>query len=335
MFRAICRRLGADLAFSEMISAKGLAYGNAKTDDMLFYLDEEAPLAVQLFGHEPDTLAAMAALVEGRLGERLALIDINMGCPARKVAGKGDGAALMRDPRLAHDVIRAVACAVKSPVTVKFRRGYEIDEDIAVDFARMAEGAGAAAIAVHGRTARQLFHGRADRDVINRVVDAVGIPVIASGDVYTREDMEDYFSRGASGVMVARGARGNPWVFRGRAESAISGGEESMCGILRKPTALPLDSGHPPCEFRNDIRGSVVDDTGTEPVVLLEERVAVAWEHASRLHGWDPHKLVSMRRHIAWYFKGTPQAAAIRRTLNGCRELKDYQALLESVIPGC
>jgi nifR3 family TIM-barrel protein len=283
-FRALCKRMGAALSYTEMISTKGLSYGNTKTDDMLMCVDDELPLAVQLFGNEPHIVAAQAQEIERRMGNKLALIDINMGCPARKVAGKGDGAALMRSPERAFEILSAVVTQVQVPVTVKFRKGYELHENTAQDFALMAEEAGVAAVAVHGRTAQQMYRGKADRSVIDCVAKALRIPVIASGDVYTQADIQDYFSRGAAAVMVARGAQGNPWIF--------------------SPAIAPPS---------------------------LEARLAVAWEHTSRLYELKPDKLVSMRRHIAWYFKGLPHAAALRRSLNSCVTLQDYEKLFEEL----
>ena len=303
VFRSICKRMGATLTYSEMISAKGLAYGNTRTDDMLLFFEDEAPFAVQLFGNEPAVLAATAVQLEKRLAGNLAFIDINMGCPARKVTGKGDGAALLRTPELAREIISAVSNAIQTPLTVKIRKGFELDEDIAVEFACMAQEAGAAAVTVHGRTAHQFYKGVADRFVIDRVVNAVSIPVIASGDVYARTDIEDYFARGAAGVMVARGACGNPWIFSSDRKTNASYSAPTMYSA---PTICSAPT--------------------------IKERVALAWEHTSRLYEVDPKKLVSMRRHIAWYFKATPYAAAIRRSLNDCKVLEDYQTLLEAVM---
>lgn len=287
VFRGICSSLGAGLTYTEMVSAKGLAYGNQKTEGLLALGECERPVAVQLFGSDAATLAEQARRLEAACGAAIALIDINMGCPARKIAGKGEGAALMRDPALAEAILTAVVRAVRPPVTVKFRKGYELDEDIAVDFARMAESCGVAAVAVHGRTARQFYHGQSDREVIARVAQAVSIPVIASGDVFTREDIREYRERyGASAVMVARGARGNPWIFAADEHGAPS----------------------------------------------LEERVRVAHEHTVGLARVAPRRLASMRRHISWYFTGTPHATAIRRAAHDCAGLRDYEALFEQIL---
>jgi nifR3 family TIM-barrel protein len=283
VFRLICKRMGADLTYTEMISAKGMSYGNARTFDMLTIEAGEKPVAVQLFGSEPEVLARQAAEIEQRLGSAVALIDINMGCPARKIAGKGEGAALMKDPQLARCILEAVVGAVETPVTVKFRKGYGLAEDTAVEFARMAEQAGVFAVAVHGRCAEQLYHGKSDREIVGRVKQAVQIPVIASGDVFCQQDIEDYLDvYHADAVMVARGAQGNPWIFSGV-----------------KPS--------------------------------LEQRVCIAREHACGLAQLFPRRLSSMRKHIAWYFKGMPQASAIRTAIQTCSTIHDYQALLDRI----
>ncbi|MDR1185767.1 MAG: tRNA-dihydrouridine synthase family protein, partial [Coriobacteriales bacterium] len=182
VFRGICKRMGADLTYTEMVSAKGLEYGSKKTEALLALGEGERPVAVQLFGRESDVLAEQAKRLASQYQGDIVLIDINMGCPARKIVSKGEGAALMKDPRLAEHILRAVVAAVELPVTVKFRRGYELGEDNAVEFAKMAESCGVAAVAVHGRYARQFYQGQSDREVVTRVKQAISIPVIASGD---------------------------------------------------------------------------------------------------------------------------------------------------------
>ena len=283
VFRAICKRMGATLTYTEMISAKALEYKNHKTAEMLFMLDEEKPAAIQLFGRDPATLAEQARLLEKSCQEDIVLIDLNMGCPSRKIAGRGEGAALMRDFDTAEKIMRSVVTSVCLPVSVKFRKGYELEDDIAADFASLAQSCGITQVAVHGRTARQLFHGTSDRELIARVKQAVSIPVLASGDVFTTEDVRSYIEDyGADAVMVARGAQGNPWIFSGVVPS-------------------------------------------------LQERVEIALEHTRGLASLLPHRLSSMRRHISWYFKGSAHAARIRKAVQDCVSLADYEALLESI----
>ncbi len=213
-FRQICVAHGAELTFTEMVSAKGLLYENARTHDMLALGEDERRVSVQLFGHEPDVLAREAAKVEDVLGQRLFSIDINMGCPARKIVTKGEGAALMRDPELAANIVRACKAAISTPLSVKFRRGYQVGQETCAEFARMMEDAGADALTVHGRFAEQLYRGSSDRGSIARVCAAVSIPVIGNGDVKNGEDAVTLIEEtGCKAVMVARAAEGNPWIF--------------------------------------------------------------------------------------------------------------------------
>ena len=219
-FRTICVREGAALTYTEMVSAKGLEYNNARTFSYIEAAPEETQLAVQLFGHEPDSVAHAALLVKRHLGSRLALIDINMGCPVRKVFGKGEGAALMENEDLAAEIVSATLCAVDVPVTAKFRSGIDSEHICAIQFAQTLEQAGASAITVHGRTAKQFYKGAADWEIIAKVKEAVEIPVYASGDVFSYIDALRMIQHcKVDGVMVARGARGNPWVFSGKKPS--------------------------------------------------------------------------------------------------------------------
>jgi tRNA-dihydrouridine synthase len=223
----------------------------------------------------------------------------------------------MRKPARAEAILRAVVGAVRLPVTVKFRKGYELEEDSAVDFARMAEGCGVAAVAVHGRTARQLYHGASDRSLIARVKQALSIPVIASGDVFSHADIRSYREDlGADAVMVARGARGNPWIF---ADADDVGG----CGSGGGNNSDVADA---PSGRSNN------SDAADAPRPSLAERVCVAHEHTVGLARLEPRRLSSMRRHVAWYFKGTPHATAIRRAVCECRDLCDYEALFEQIL---
>ena len=219
-YRTMARAGGAALAYSEMVSVAGIHYGGAATWELVVPCAAERDLAVQLFGSDPAQFAEAAEQVSARLGERLALIDINMACPVPKVVRKGEGSALMDDPARAAAIVRAVRAHASVPVTVKIRQGRVAGTELAPDFARAMEQAGAAAIAVHGRYASQLYRGTADWDAIARVVAAVDVPVIASGDVYTPEVAEELLRRsGAAAAFVARGSYGNPWVFGAPAPS--------------------------------------------------------------------------------------------------------------------
>ena len=292
--RALCREQGADMAFTEMVSAKGLSYSNEKTRHLLRLAPGEKQVAVQLFGHEPRVMAEQAAWIESTMGDSLAYLDINMGCPARKIVSKGDGSALMRSPDLAAQIVTAVKGAVEHPVTVKFRRGFHQDEETAPDFAKRMEEAGACAVAVHGRYAEQLYRGCADWGVIARVKQAVSIPVVGNGDVKTGADavaMTEETSCDA--VMIARGAEGNPWIFA-QAKAALAGKPE--------PAA---------------------------PSVF--ERLAMARRHAHLLAEREGRNIVRMRKHAMWYMAGLPGAACARGKINACVTPEDFDEVFDEL----
>ena len=221
-FRQICREHGAALTVTEMVSTKALCYQDRKTPRLLALGEDEHPAAAQVFGHEPETMAEGAKIARAVSG--CDIIDINMGCPAPKIVNNGDGSALMRDPALAARVIEAVVKAVDVPVTVKFRKGWDEKSVNCVEFARMAEAAGAAAITIHGRTRAQQYSGKADWDAIRAVKQAVSIPVFANGDVAEPADAVRILEyTGADAVMIGRGALGDPWIFD-RANALIETG---------------------------------------------------------------------------------------------------------------
>lgn len=294
-FRALCREQGADMTYTEMVSAKGLSYANEKTRHLLRLAPGERQVAVQLFGHEPATMASQAAWIEQEMGDALAYLDINMGCPARKIVTKGDGSALMRDPRLAADIVRAVRAAVEHPVTVKFRRGWAMGEETAPAFARRMEDAGASAVAVHGRFAEQLYRGSAEWGAVARVKEAVRVPVVGNGDVRCGADAAAMRVRtGCDAVMIARGAEGNPWVFA-QAKAALAGRPEP-------------------------------------PAPGAAERIAMARRHARLLAQREGRNIVRMRKHAMWYMAGLPGAAAARGKINACVAVEDFDAVFDELL---
>lgn len=295
VFRSLCLEQGADLAFTEMVSAKGLSYANEKTRHLLVLADGEKRVGVQLFGHEPSIMASQAAWIEDAMGDSLAYLDVNMGCPARKIVSKGDGSALMRDPDLASSIVREVNEAVSCPVTVKFRRGWSLGDESASEFARRMEAAGAAAVTVHGRYAEQLYRGCADWGVIGRVKEAVSIPVVGNGDIRSGEDAVSMRRQtGCDAVMIARGAEGNPWIFA-EVKAALAGEPAP-----RRPSA--------------------------------RERVEMARHHARLLTQREGRNIVRMRKHAMWYMAGLPGAAAARGRINYCTTLEDFDVVFDELL---
>ncbi len=290
-FRLLCREQGCGLACTEMVSAKAIFYHNKNTAQLIATRPEEAPLAVQLFGSDPAIMAEMAALLADGPYD---IIDVNMGCPVPKVVKNGEGSALMRNPRLAAEIIRAMVSRVKKPVTVKFRKGFNDQEVNAVDFAKCMEDAGAAAVAVHGRTREQYYRGKADWDIIRQVKEAVNIPVFGNGDIFQPEDAVRMLREtGCDGVMIARGAKGNPWIFR-RTVHLIRTGEQ-----------LPLP-------------------TKGEVKAMIQRHAAMLAEFKGELTA-----MREMRSHVAWYTAGFPNSAALRNEVSQVETMEELMGLLE------
>lgn len=288
VMRRICFREGASLAYTEMVSAKGLYYGDRKTESLLYIPEDAGPTSIQIFGSDPEIMGYAAE----KLAERNNFsLNINMGCPVPKVVRNGDGSALMKDPDLVYDVVRAVADKAGKPVSVKFRKGFDDDHINAVEIAKACEAAGAAAVIVHGRTREQYYSGKADWSIIRQVKEAVDIPVIGNGDVFTGADgVRMMKETGCDLVMVARGAQGNPWIFR-----------ELMAAWRGEP--------EPEKPSVSEVRDMMYQH--------LDQLVELKGEYAA---------VREMRKHIAWYTKGRKNGASIRKAVNqieSARQMKE------------
>ena len=295
-FRGVCKAMGADLTYTEMVSAKALQFKNKKTRKLLDIGEIEKPAAVQLFGNEPDVMAEMAGMVSETYGDDIFLIDINMGCPAPKIVNNSEGSALMKNPVLAGQIIRKVKDSVRLPVTVKIRKGFAKNDNLAADFARHCADSGADMVTVHGRTREQYYAGKADWQVIADVKKALEIPVVGNGDIFSAEDAKRMFeATGVDAVMVARGALGNPFLFR-EIQHVLANGE-----ILPAPKISE--------------RMDVLFGQAKEAVRLKGERMA----------------MVQMRKHAAWYIKGIKNASIYREALVRVSTLDELCDILEQI----
>ena len=289
-FRALCREQGATFSYTEMISAKALYYKNKNTLPLLQVADGERPIAVQLFGSEPELLAQEALKLEEGPYD---IFDVNMGCPVPKVVNNGEGSALMRDPEKIGQIVSAMTKVLHKPVTIKIRKGFSADQINAVEVAKRAEDAGAAAIAIHGRTREEYYSGHADYDIIRQVKEAVSIPVMGSGDIYKGKDAKRMLDEtGCDAVMIARGARGNPWIFR------------EVAHFLETGEELPRPS--------------------------VEEVKEMILRHARMLIDFCGENMAirQMRKHAGYYVTGYPDASRIRREVNLCVTFPDLERTL-------
>ena len=288
-FRLLCSEMGAGMVCMEMVSAKAILYQNKNTEEMLEIREEERPVSLQLFGSDPNIMAEIARRIEDRPFD---VLDINMGCPMPKIVNNGEGSALMKNPKLVGEIVSKISSAIKKPVTVKIRKGFDAEHVNAVEIAKIAEASGASAVAVHGRTREQLYEGRADWEIIAAVKDAVKIPVIGNGDVTDGKSAAEMIKMtGADGILVGRAARGNPWIFKeiteylDRGISLSKPSKEQLVRMMKRHYELLLE-----------VKGEYI---------------------ATR----------EMRKHVGWYTAGLPNSAAMRRrvnTLENAQQLREF-----------
>ncbi len=287
-FRLLCKEQGAELICMEMISANAIHFNSKKTDELMEIRAEEMPVSLQLFGSNPAIMAESAKRIEDR---PFSILDVNMGCPVPKVVNNNEGSALMKNPKLAGEIVNALVKAINKPVTVKIRKGFDEENVNAVELAKIVEANGAAAVAVHARTREQFYSGKADWDIIKRVKDAVKIPVIGNGDVtdcFSAKRMLD--ETGCDGIMIGRACRGNPWIFREVAHYLATG------EILARPSM-------------DEIKDTILRHARLQ-LECKGEYIAVR----------------EMRKHISWYTAGLPHSARLRGRINGIENMEELAA---------
>ena len=290
-FRLLCKEQGAGLLCMEMVSAKAIYYNNKNTEALMEIDDRERPVSLQLFGSDADIMSEMAKRIEEK---PFAILDINMGCPVPKVAGNGEGSALMKNPALVREIVSKVVKAIEKPVTVKIRKGFDEDHVNAVEIAKIIEDCGAAAVAVHGRTREQYYSGTADWDIIRQVKEAVSIPVIGNGDVTGPESAKKMIDEtGVDGIMIGRAARGNPWIFNQIKEYLETG------IVPEKPSY-------------DEVR----------EMMLRHARMQL--ECKGEYTG-----IREMRKHVAWYTAGYPHSAKLRAKMNEVESYEQLRACIE------
>ncbi len=290
-FRLLCKEQGAGLLCMEMVSAKAIQYNNKNTKALLEIHPEEEPVSLQLFGSDPEVISEVAKQIEEL---PFAILDINMGCPVPKIVRNGEGSALMNQPKLVHEIVAKTVKAIQKPVTVKIRKGFNDESINAVEIAKIIEDAGGAAVAVHGRTREQYYSGKADWDIIRQVKEAVSIPVIGNGDVTSGESaLAMMRETGCDGVMIGRGAQGNPWIFSELREYEKTGqmparpSNEELKEMMLRHARLQM-------QYKGDFLG-----------------------------------IREMRKHVAWYTTGLPNSARLRGEINAVESYEELEELLE------
>lgn len=290
-FRLLCKEQGAGLLCMEMVSAKAIYYNNKNTETLMQIEPEERPVSLQLFGSDPVIMSEMAKRIEDRPFD---ILDINMGCPVPKVVNNGEGSALMENPGLVRKIVTSVSKAIKKPLTVKIRKGFDENNINAVEIAKIIEDSGAAAVAVHGRTRQQYYSGKADWDIIRQVKEAVSIPVIGNGDVDSPQKAKQLLEEtGCDGIMVGRATEGNPWIFR------------EISHYLDTGELLP----HPALEE-------------VKEMILRHARLQL--EYKGEYTG-----MREMRKHVAWYTAGFPHSARLRGAVNEIESMEQLMVLLD------